>query len=440
MKSRTSIIIYAAIAFLLIIAFFYWYLFLHAKNQNVSIEANNTIENTGFQPLNTNSQPENNQPEPSTENNATSTPQAEKLPVLRKLSNSPVGGYGITTTFSKNGQPATTTTRWVDRGRGNIYQATGDNSYIATLSNTLVPKIYQSWWNKDLSVFYAQFAPVGNDNVTTVISNLVKNAPEIISTSTASSTTSVSNKTAYQLKGTRISGNVIAVAVSPQKDKVLLVTEDGNRSTGYITRFDGGGQTQVFNLPLTQIVVEWPETNTITITTKASANYAGFFYFVNAKTGAMKKILGNLAGLSAKANRSATKVIYSWVGNADLPINTAVLDIKTGKTDNVTFKTLADKCVWSEKFADEVYCSVPNNLNSSLLYPDDWFVGNTSFVDNIWLLNTNTGNVSQIADLLNLSQNSIDAVNLEIDENDSYLLFGNKKDLSLWMLDLTAGF
>jgi hypothetical protein len=406
----------------------YWYFFIKNAAPQVTITTEQQT-NTGFVPLNRTTS--STQGQTVAQGNATMTTASTTtniikriapLPVLRVLSATPIGGYGASTTAT------TTTVRWIDRGRGNIYEARGDLSDITTISNTLLPRVYESIWNKNNTSFIGQYLDDSN-NSTTIIANVLKRA-------TASTTAQIS-ETAYELKGKTVSGNIIAIETSPKRDRVLIVNNENNHAVGYISNFDGSKQTQLFDLPFNQIKAEWPEENTIAITTKASSNYSGYLYFINVKTGASKKIIGDIQGLITKVSKDATKVLYSSAtGNNDL-IKTAIYDIKSQKTTDVIFRTLADKCVWSSKFKEQVYCGVPSKIITSV-YPDDWYLGKISFIDSIWLLNSKTSEVHRVVDLLNQGNALIDAFNLQLDNTDDFLFFMNKNDLSLWSIDLVS--
>ena len=180
------------------------------------------------------------------------------------------------------------------------------------------------------------------------------------------------------------------------------------------------------------MTIDWPEVNVGTVVTKASASSLGYMYSVNTKTGVMKAVLGSIRGLSAKMSRDLSRVIYS--SNS---LIASLLDTKTGESEEIVFKTLADKCVWSSLRKNEIYCAVPTEISRDFIYPDDWYKGRVSFVDKIWHLDTDTGEVHLLANLLNLSGTLIDATDLTLDPKEDFLYFINKRDLSLWSLDLT---
>jgi hypothetical protein len=191
---------------------------------------------------------------------------------------------------------------------------------------------------------------------------------------------------------------------------------------------------KIFDSPLTQIVSEWPEDNTIAITTKAQAELSGYLYFVNPKTGIWKKILGPYPGLTTKVSHDAKYVIASISGKVG-DLMTSIYSVTNKKGVDAVFKTIADKCVWGNFNKNMVYCGVPNQRPQAV-YPDDWFKGNTTFVDKIWQTNATTGEIHLVSNIVDTADRVIDTTNLYLDQRDDFLFFTNKTDLSFWSLDL----
>lgn len=417
---KKLIIITTILILVLAGAFAYWYFFIRLSTDVIPDDDIDNPPSSGFVPFDRpgigTGQEAGGATTTSTDTSQDNVPV--RIPALRQLSATPVGGYSASTTAS------TTAVRWVDRGRGNIYEAEMNSMTIETISNTLLPKVYESWWNKNNTTFIGQYMAGDSDAVTTVIANIIKRV---------SLNTQTANETIYELKGKIVSGNIIGIASSPKRDRILVITNENNNAIGYISNFDGSKQTKIFGLPFVQLVVDWPEENTIAITTKASASYPGYLYFINTKTGTIKSILENIPGLITRVSKDANKVLYSsWDNNK---ISTAIFDIKTKKTTPVIFKTLANKCVWSSIFKENIYCGVSSQIPSGT-YPDTWYLGINSFIDSVWALNSKDGDVRQVADLLNQNSVIIDIINPSLSENENYLFFMNKNDMSLWSLDL----
>lgn len=344
--------------------------------------------------------------------------QAPEIPVLRLLSETPVGGMSASTTAS------TTLVRFVDRGAGHIFEAYSDTLAIEKISNTTLPRIYESFWNKDLSATILRYIKDGSDDVTNFYGEIRK---------TADFTSTTTNKTPYEVRGRFLSPNIKDISISPKKDRIFSINVEGGRGIGYVSQFDETKKVRILDTPLTQIQSFWPEENTIFISTKASGVSSGYFYSIDVRSSEIKKILGGILGLGVLPSADAKQVLFSTRNGRT--VGTSLYNIEEKSSKSIIFKTLSEKCVWSTLRKNEIYCAVPTEIPDGL-YPDDWYSGTISFIDQIWHLDTETGEVHLIANLLNLSDQLIDAINLSLDPKENYLYFINKNDLSLWSLDL----
>jgi len=345
------------------------------------------------------------------------------IPTLRLLSNTPVGGYGATTTAS------TTVVRWADRGRGNVLEAHEDTWDITTISNTLVPRIYESAWNKDLTAFIASILPDGQNAINTGYAELNRG-----STGTSSTSFNPVGSSGYSLIGKSLPNTIQSYAISPKKDRIFFFAIENGRGVGYTSPINGGTLTQIFNTPVTQVNVSWPEDNTLAIVTKGTASESGYLYFVNPKSGVWNKILGPLPGLSAIVSHDAKNVFISTTGSNN-DIVSYIYSVSKNKGTDAIIKTLADKCTWGNFYKNIAYCGVPMQPVSAV-YPDDWYKGTISTTDKIWQVNADTGEIHQIAAIIDQADRLINTFNLSTDSKDNYLFFMNKNDLSLWSLDL----
>ncbi|HEY9583859.1 MAG TPA: hypothetical protein VJI66_02775 [Candidatus Paceibacterota bacterium] len=405
MLKRTLIII---LVLTIIGGIYYWFFY----NQTPQIDTTTTSTSTprGFSPF-------QRKPEPTPEITATTTieepePIVEnkplELPKLRQLSATPISGMSASSTASSS------VVRFIDRGTGHVYEASSITDEIKKISNTTLPRIYESYWNKNLNAFVLRFIKDETDTITNFYAEIRSNA----------STT--------ETKGSYLSSTIREIAVSPTKDKVFTWNIESDRGIGYISSFDEKSKIKIVDSPLTQVTIDWPEINTATVATKASASSMGYMYSVNTKTGVMKAVLGGIRGLSAKMSKDLSRVIYSSSN-----LITYLLNTKNNSSEEIVFRTLADKCVWSNLRKNELYCAVPTEISRDFVYPDDWYKGKVFFVDKIWHIDTSTGEVHLLANLLNLSGALIDATNLTLDPKEDFLYFINKRDLTLWSLDLT---
>jgi Tol biopolymer transport system component len=110
-------------------------------------------------------------------------------------------------------------------------------------------------------------------------------------------------------------------------------------------------------------------------------------------------------------------------------------DIKSGNDKSLQVATFSDKCVWANTDNSTIYCAVPKNIPSGI-YPDSWYQGISSFTDNFWKINVDTGTTNLIYETGKNDTADVDAMNLRISPDDKYLVFTNKDDLSLWGLKI----
>lgn len=429
--------------FLIIAGAAYWYFFMRTPTSSTGTDTTPDEQQGGFQPFgrpstgggqqNTGG---NNVPTVSTSTDV-STPA--KIPTLRLLSATPIGGYVASTTAS------TTVIRWIDRGRGNVYETKGDSLTVTTLSNTVVPRIYQSVWNKNANAFVASVLDETGTAISSVYADIKARVMPKVATSTSATSTSAlglgvdangQTITPYELKGKNLPENILAYTTSPKKDKLFMLVDENGSGVGYVSTFDGKSVTQIFTTPLTQLTVEWPEENTIALTTKGTMTEGGYLYFVNTKTGVWKKILGPIAGISTRVSSDAKRVIVSTTGN-NKNVLTSVYTIDDKKGIDAIVRTLADKCVWGNFYKEMVYCGAPAQPIDGV-YPDDWYSGKISTIDKIWQINGATGEIKLISSIIDTVSRPIDAFNLGLDQKDNFLFFMNKKDLSFWSLDLVS--
>lgn len=428
MSKSTKLIITLIILAIFGLGIYYWFFFIKSSDSNTNISV--TDPNSGFLPLNRNVlvKPTPNPTESTTtkKEDVINNNTQQTLPKLRQISLTPVGSMFASTTKLKIDPTSSTTVeativRYVDRGTGHVYQANDISPLVEKISNTTLPKIYEGYWNKNLNLAILRYLKENTDTVTNFYAEL-RQTPDSISTST----------TPFEIKGRYLSPEINQIAVSPTGEKVFTWNTENSMGIGYVSSFDEKNKTKIFESPITQVNIDWPEQSTVTITTKGLSNSDGYSYKINTKTTETKKILGNVRGLSVKMSSDGKQVIYSSGGKN---ISTKILNIKDNSSSEIIFSTLVDKCVWSKIRKNEIYCAVPIEIPDAS-YPEDWYKGSVLFTDQIWILDTNTKEVHLLANLLNLSKSLIDATQLTLDPKENFLYFINKRDLSLWSLDL----
>ncbi len=398
----------------------YWYFYVLNPSKDKPAKVVSSLD-TGFSTFGDNKTSQNTESDASKDKQESTTTEevvvdnsAYTVPKLHQISTTPVAGYVTSSTASSS------SVRFVERGTGHVFEANNLSSVVRKISNTTLPKIYDAFGNNNGSQYVVRYLQENSDKITNFYT-------EMRSTGTTSS------ETPYELKGKYISPEIKEVAVSPTGDKIFTWNTENGKGVGYVSSFDEKGKVKIADLPFTLANIDWPMPGTVSITTKPSGVSSGFMYTVDTKTARVSKVLGGFRGLIAKMNSDGSRILFSSQTKSNF--STSVLNTKDKTSQEIIFKTLADKCIWSNFRKTEVYCAVPTETPDGV-YPDDWYKGTVSFVDQIWYLNTANNDVQQIADLLKLSDKLIDATNLTLDPKDNFLYFINKRDLTLWALDL----
>jgi hypothetical protein len=407
MSKKNIIILIVIIAILVLVLGIFLLFFTSPKTQTPTTQSSNspfgnyngssstTQSSTGGASIRSN--------EPATQyiNNPTSP--------LIKISTVPIAGAEA---FDRKLSGTTTTSivRYMERATGHTTEYDRSTYSLGVSSNTTIPSIYQAWWSSNTVL--AQFLDQNKNTIKTFTGSL----PSITNASTT-------------LSGAFLTDNIYALAISPKGNRVFTLPK-GTSAIGSISNLDGTKKTFILNFPFNEWTAEWPNENTLTITTKSSYNVSGYMYFLST-SGSMTKALGNITGLTTRTSPNLGYTIYS-TSNTD-GISTTVYDFNKNSTFAFINPTLPEKCVWSKISKTTAYCAIPTTIPIGN-YPDDWYQGNRSFVDNIYKVDLSLPAV-QLIYKLPVDQ-SIDATNLFLDAKEENLYFTNKNDYYLWGLTI----
>ncbi len=406
--NRLSIFIISLILIIIILIGAWWYFFFE-RGALPAVPNQNTASSTrpGFTPLNPNTNPTQTSTSSVSSNNSTTTATGtdnEPLPKIRKLYTGPVA-IGITGSSTAS----TTSVFFADRGTGHIYNADIDVKDPTKISNTTIVRVYESLIDPKGKNILFRYIREGSETITTVYAPI-----------------------AQDIKAKFISNSISAAVLSPKGDRMFYLEKNSAGVNGFISKLDGTSKVEVFDSPLSEWVVTWPEESTVTLTTKASRLNPGFLYFLNTKTAVVTKILGPLTGLTTNTSSDVKKVMYSRVISSRT--ENKVLSLADGSNQDLIIQTLPEKCVWSTINKSSLYCAVPTEPKKNM--PDDWYKGLVRSTDQIWHLDTITNEVYKVSNLFAETGTSIDAVNLVMDPKEQALFFINYVDLSLWSVDL----
>ncbi|MFA7216532.1 MAG: hypothetical protein WC095_00925 [Candidatus Paceibacterota bacterium] len=333
------------------------------------------------------------------------TPDINFAVKLRKLWLEPVAGAYIYDAIEGS------TVRLVERSTGHVYEVSLYSPETKRISNTTIPKVYDAIWMSKTS-FIAQYLGDDNQSVSTFI---VK----------------INEPTASTTEGTS-SGNLFGESVdniSVGNNRIFYLDNVLSGSKGFTSSFTGGNIKQIWNSPIAGFQTQNINSTNVAIFTKPYPNIGGFLYFINTNSGSSKKILGNLPGLTVLVSPDALNVVTLTQSDSNI---FSVYNISKNENLRLNPVTFPEKCVWSKKDTKIFYCAVPKeSLSSNSLI--SWYFGMTSFNDSIWKYSTEKAS-AEIVD--GLDKEGIDVIKPTLNDSEKYLIFTNKKDGSLWSLDL----
>lgn len=456
MKRSTTIaiaVIFLSIAIGGVLGF---YFYLNAKDKKETTQFGRTAPNTGEfgnpsvdKTITLPGNASTTQSEQSPEIVATTTNQNESkavvIPDLRQIYSSPVSGvsfftkdiFATTSAITESSTIAVGTTstvstkvikpaerkllgkmeiiQFLDRANGHMYETATSTLELTKVSNTTVPKVYEA------SILTRE----------TVLMRGLYNKTDVIETKYGKQILLTPTSTEKTLLTQTLPQDMREMAISPNKTRIFYI--QNKNPLGVISNVDGTSAVTAFESAFKEWLPAWPTEKTITLTTKPSSFVPGFMYTLNTSTRALQKVMGGIMGLTTLMSPDGRKVLYSQSSGGSP--NLYIQNLNDGSNRNLFFRTFSEKCTWSKKEIDIVFCAVPQDVAFGD-YPDAWYQGLIFFTDDIWRINTKTGETKLIAKLNQLSNDAIDVVNPTLNTLETHMVFNNKIDLSLWSLKI----
>lgn len=354
-----------------------------------------------------------------------STPVNPNAPVpkLRQITSVPVAGAVVFERPIPNQPPRTTpiqtetAIRFMERATGHIFETMANSLTVTRISNKTIPIVYESIWNSTGTGALVRRLKDGTGDIETFLA-ILKNA-----------TTTVTDVT-----GVFLPINITTAATAPTGTQIFYLYNTPDGAVGMVSDGSGSKKSTIFETPLQEWLAIWTEPKTITLTTKAADSIPGYAYFLNPDTGTFSRVLGNVNGLTTLTNPTGDTILYSSSSGGSLTLS--LHSVKSGLNSDISLQTFPEKCAWSKKDKNIIYCGVPVVLPMGLNYPDAWYQGSISFTDEIWKINAETGETSLLAAPTKITQTNIDVINPMVSGKENVLIFTNKDDLTLWSLAL----
>lgn len=325
---------------------------------------------------------------------------------------------------------STSTVRYIERGTGNVYDIDNDGQNNFRVSNKIILKTFDSFWapkaDKAVVRYFddSRMYPV----LQSFVGILVATTTPALTEGDKPATTTILASAGMFPK------TVTAMTISPFEDKIFYIDYDSKEAIGAVTDFGRKKTKELFSLPFGEIGATWHSKDYISIFSKPSYFADGFLYFVNAQTGEMKKIMGGMKGLMTSVSPDSNKIIYSWTDKAGREMQTRMVDRATKDDRAFHSAAMPEKCLWSRLDKEVVYCAFMEKFPLGQ-YPDDWYQGTVSFSDSLYRIDFGMMRLDKL-NSLNVGE-GIDAINLFLNKDESFIFFTNKKDGTLWSVKIS---
>lgn len=392
---------------LLIIAFgaAYWFLFREeARGPNAGENSANNIFPFGEGQPSTAPEQQGNEGQAPATVDLSNTSQ-EETPRLRRLSNVPAAGV---IAFDR---ATTTVMRYIERATGHIFESTSASPSSVKLSTITIPKVHEALWASDGQRLLIRYLKEDGQTIRTFYAKI-----------------STTTRPEQALEGMFLADGIRDVVSAGNKMFSMEYTASGAR--GFISNLDGSAKLALFNSAHTDWgIAPSASASRATVYSRPSAQSMGAAYSLNLANGDYSLIANDVLGLTALVSPDGSLAIASGIAGTNL--RTVAYDLKTGAPTTLAVTTLTDKCVWSTREKQVVYCAVPQRIPSGS-YPDDWYKGKSAFNDSLWKLNVVTGETDNIMTPELDAAISMDMFKLSLDQDEETLVFLNKNDMTAW--------
>jgi hypothetical protein len=209
---------------------------------------------------------------------------------------------------------------------------------------------------------------------------------------------------------------------------LLYTTTGGSGLSG--NAFDIATKTTrpLFEIPFREATIVWGNTpkGPHYVYPKTSRYLEGYLYVV--KDGEFSRLPASGFGLTATAD--GERILHSSLKNG--AYTTSLLDEAKLTSLELPSPFIPEKCTFG---SEKIFCALSETTSMDYGFPDNWYRGETSFIDSIWEISNDTTWAALVVDTLKESGREIDATNLATGSTDALLYFINKNDHALWVYE-----
>ena len=228
---------------------------------------------------------------------------------------------------------------------------------------------------------------------------------------------------------TALARDIQSFAWSPDGKQFAYLVSNSDQLSLVLSDASGKNSRQVFTTPILDAQIQWISPDKIAFQTAPSGHAGGFVFTYSLQTGAFRRILGPLFGLTALWSPDASHILVSATNGAGKNLSFFLYDSSGNKLQQFDFLTLPQKCVWTG--AKDFYCAVPEQFPSQAVMPDDYLRGEVVTQDRILSYNIDTSKIQLV-----FSGGAMDMTDLAATTKKDYLIFLNRVDGIAWRLKL----
>lgn len=199
----------------------------------------------------------------------------------------------------------------------------------------------------------------------------------------------------------------------------------------YSANADGTNQRRrSFTTPIPDLLMSFVTNDLVAFVSRSSFRFESPLIMYNLRTGAQTIPFARF-GLRAKTDENATTEMVATTATTRTGelAGLSVFDYRTEKETTWPYKTIADKCTFTDD-KKYLFCAVPRTPPARAL-PDDWLIGATSLNDGFYRFDLKDGTVTEVT-----PETEHDATSLVLSPDNKNLFFIDKKTGYLWRLSL----
>ncbi|MFZ5982586.1 MAG: hypothetical protein ACOYS2_03410 [Patescibacteria group bacterium] len=221
-----------------------------------------------------------------------------------------------------------------------------------------------------------------------------------------------------------------------QKIVYAYFDQKTNQSSLNVADWDGKNWKRITDLSFYgQNIIPVPRSGLVSFWNFPGANFETNLFTVPIIGGEKKLLFSGKFGADYLWNPSGSQLLVSHSNekNGHKTI-LALLDSQGQNYQDLGLPTFVSKCVWGQN-GKTIYYALPGSMPGSAVLPDDYIQGKFKTTDTFWKVDTTTGKKERLIDLSEIGE-KIDAENLFLNSNESFLFFVNRYDGKIWRIRL----